>query len=63
MAIEDWELWACANKLIEQHGEDAAIHAALRADALFDEGELDGAATWRAIVRRINQLQGAATIQ
>lgn len=63
MAISEQELWACAHELIRQHGEDAAIFAALRADALFDEGELDGAATFRRIVTRIIQLQAPATIQ
>lgn len=62
--IEEWELWACAHELVRQHGEDAAIHAAMRADALFDEGDLAGARTFRLIVKKINELQrGAATLQ
>lgn len=58
--IPEWELWACANALMRQYGEDAAIHAAMRADALFEAGDDDGAATMRAIVRRIDQLSGPA---
>ena len=57
MAIEDWELWACAHSLVGKHGEDAGIHAAMRADQLHGEGDLEGAAVWRRIVHRINQLQ------
>lgn len=54
--LSDWELWACANELIRQHGFEAAIYAALRADALGQEGKEDGARNWRLIVNRINQL-------
>lgn len=54
--IEEWELWACAHHYIKRHGEDAAILAAMRADELSEEGDLAGAKTFRAIVRRINEL-------
>jgi hypothetical protein len=54
--LSDWELWACANEMTRQHDGDAPIHAAMRADALFDDGDFDGAANWRAIVSRINEL-------
>jgi len=57
--LSDWELWACAGKLIELHGADAAIHAAMRADALMEEGDDAGAATFRRIVDRINRLQAS----
>lgn len=54
--LSEWELWACANLYVKNHGEDAPILAAIRADELMEQGELDGAANFRAIVRRINQL-------
>jgi hypothetical protein len=54
--LSDWELWACANEAIRQHGLDAPIFAAMRADKLLEEGQIDGAANWRMIVTRINQL-------
>lgn len=54
--LSDWELWACANEHIRQHGFHAPIHAAMRADELLEHGNLDGARTWRLIVHRINQL-------
>ena len=56
--ISDRELWSCALEQIRQHGEDAAVQAAMRADELLNEGSIDGAATWQRIVRRINELQG-----
>jgi hypothetical protein len=63
--ISDWELWACANEMIRQHGEDAGSFAAMRADALFDQGDLGGARIWRLISARADQLLAApeGTIQ
>ena len=40
--IDDPDIFRAAKLLIDQHGEDAAIRAAQRADALLDEGDLDG---------------------
>ena len=54
--LTEWELWACANEAIIQHGADAAIFAAMRADGLFEQGDDEGARTWRLIVERINRL-------
>jgi hypothetical protein len=56
LVLSEWELWACADEAIRQHGLDAPIFAAMRADKLLEEGEIDGAANWRLIVTRINQL-------
>ena len=63
--ISDWELWACAHQQIERYGDEAAIAAAMRADALLAEGDLDGQRTWLAILQRIDQLTsvGADEIQ
>ncbi len=54
--LTEWELWACANEMIRQHGLDASIHAAMKADELLERTDLDGARTWRLIVHRINEL-------
>jgi hypothetical protein len=54
--LTEWELWACADEVIRQHGLDAPIFAAIRADQLLLDGEQDGAANWRLIVKRINEL-------
>ncbi len=40
--VDDLDIYRAANELIDQHGDEAPIHAAMRAD------ELMGAATWRA---------------
>jgi hypothetical protein len=56
LVLSEWELWACADEAIRQHGLDAPIFAAMRADKLLEDGEIDGAANWRMIVTRINKL-------
>jgi hypothetical protein len=43
-------------KGVRQYQLDAPIHAAMRADRLLEEGDVNGAANWRLIVNRINQL-------
>lgn len=56
MAVSDHELWACAHELIRQHGEDSGTHAAMRADALLEQCDFDGAAVMQNILRRIEAL-------
>jgi hypothetical protein len=58
-AISEWELWACANECLNQHGEDAPIQAAMRADELLKKGDYDGASAWQLIVKRVHQLMAA----
>ncbi len=56
--ILDIDIWRSAQALIKQHGEDAPIEAAMRADAMLEAGDLDGVATWRRILRAVEELQG-----
>ncbi len=51
------DIYRSAKPLIDQHGDEAPIHAAMRADELLDAGDLDGAAVWRRIIRAIEELQ------
>ncbi len=46
-----------ANFLVKRHGEDAPIHATMRAEALLEAGDLDGYAVWRRILRAVGELQ------
>lgn len=57
MAVTDWEIWACANELMKQHGENAWFVASQRADELFDAGDLEGSRTFSLIVNRIMALE------
>ena len=40
--LPDLDIWRSANLLVKRHGEDAPIRAAMRADAMLEEGDLDG---------------------
>ncbi len=44
--IPDLDIWRSAQVLVKLHGQDAPIHAAMRADAMLDKGDLDGYAVW-----------------
>ncbi len=46
----DLDTYRSANLLVKRHGEDAPIHAAMRADAMLEAGDLDGYA--------VGELQG-----
>nr|WP_158266326.1 hypothetical protein [Sphingomonas deserti] len=45
--------------MIRQHRDDAKIVAGQRADELLMKGDIEGASTWQAIIRRIEQLTRA----
>ena len=44
---------AAANSLIKIYGDDAAIKAAIRADAMAAHGDEDGYVLWKRITRAI----------
>ena len=43
------DIYRSANLLIDQHGEDAPIFAAMQADKCFEGGDLDGKAVWMRV--------------
>ncbi len=55
----DLDIYRSANLLIKRHGQDAPIHAAMRADAMLDKGDLNGYAVWKRIVKAVEELQRA----
>jgi hypothetical protein len=55
--MDDRDIWRSAKVLIDQHGDDAAIHAAMRADELLDDGDMESAATWRRVIQAIKDLE------
>jgi hypothetical protein len=56
--VDERDIWATANMMIKQFGNDAPIEAAMRADELVGEGDLAGAAVWKRIKRSIELLSG-----
>ncbi len=51
------DIYRSAKLYIDAHGDQAALRAAVRADALLDAGDLDGAATWRKIIAAIEAMR------
>ena len=49
----DKEIYGVAKVYLREHGEDAVIHAAMRADALLDAGDLDGQRVWLRVIEAI----------
>ena len=43
------------------HGNDAKVHAAMRADEFLERGDLDGAAIWRRVIVAIGELESVAS--
>jgi hypothetical protein len=59
--IPDLDIYRAAKLLIDQHGQDATIRAAERADELLEGGDTEGAAIWRAIAAAIEELRRGGT--
>ena len=53
----DLDIYRTANLLIERHGRDAQIEAAMRADELLDKGDMDGFAVWKRILKAVEELE------
>ncbi len=52
----DLDIYRAAHELIKQHGDDAPIEAAMRADELMDAGDMEGRAVWLRIVEAVEEL-------
>ncbi len=55
----DLDIYRSAKLLIDQHGDEAPIHAATQADAMLHKGDLDGVAEDRE--RRREHPKGTLT--
>ena len=55
--ISDLDIYRSANVIIRQHGKDAPIEAAIRADAMLKRGDLDGYAVRKRIVKAVEEIQ------
>ena len=57
--LSDLDIYRSANLLVQQHGPDALVEAAMRADAMLEKGDLDGLAVWQRILRAVGELRRA----
>ena len=60
--IPDLDIFRSACLLVKQHGDDAPIQAAMRADAMLAKGDLDGYAVWKRIIQAVEKLQATAPV-
>jgi hypothetical protein len=54
--VSDRDIWSMAKMLVDQHGADAAIQAAMRADQKLELGDADSQAVWKRILRAVEEL-------
>ncbi len=52
----DLDIYRTANVLIREHGQDAPIHAAMRADELLEAGDMDGCAVFKRVLRAVEEM-------
>jgi hypothetical protein len=50
------DIYRTANELIKQHGDEAPIHAAMRADEMLENGDMGGKAVWVRIMKAVEEL-------
>ncbi len=53
---DEIDIYRSAKLLIDQHGEDAPIFAAMQADRCLEGGDLDGKAVWMRVIGAIKEL-------
>jgi len=55
--MDDIDAWRVAWQLIRSYGEEARLIAAHRADALLDNGDIDGFHAWKRIANALASLE------
>ena len=53
----DLDIYRAANEPIERHGEDAPIHAAMRADEMVEAGGMEGKTAWVCTFKAVEELR------
>ncbi len=56
MPVSERDIWRAAKFLVDQHGDDASIRAAQRADALLAAGDIEGRTAWLRILAAVKEL-------
>ncbi len=53
----DLDIYRSAKLLIDQHGEDAPIFAAMQADKRAEAGDREGRRVWLKVIKAVEELQ------
>ena len=56
VTISDLDIYRSARLLTDRHGDEAPIHAAMKADAMLETGDMDGRAVWLRILKAVEEL-------
>ena len=51
------DIYRTANVLIREHGEDAALEAAQRADAMLEKGTIEGQRLLKRVLAAVKEIQ------
>ena len=54
--MDGLDAYRCAKLLLDQHGRDAELHAAMRADELEAAGDEAGLRAWMLILAALDEL-------
>ena len=54
--IDEKDVYRSAKLMIDRHGDEAPLHAAMRADKMLALGALGGQRTWIRILRATEEL-------
>jgi len=57
--LDEPDIWHAANLLLKNHGDDAPLVAAQRADELLAAGDLEGRSVWLRFLRAVRALLAA----
>ncbi len=52
----DLNIYRTASVLIREHGDEADLVAAQRADEFLDRGDMAGSAVWRRVLKAIKEI-------
>jgi hypothetical protein len=55
--MDEIDIWRTAKILMDAHGENASLEAAMRADHALDQGQPDTVNVWKRVMRAIVELQ------
>ncbi len=55
--MDEINIWRTAKILIDAHGENAWLEAAQRADHCLENGNPEGVAVWKRVLRAVGDLQ------
>ena len=54
--VDELDIYRTAQLLVNQHGPDAPVYAAMRQDQLSASGDVEGAYVWKRVLAAIDVL-------